>query len=220
MKCSTPTSNSTSPDNSDSTYGIVGEGIVDEILEEASRPSPKIALLTLKELHRIQLDICNTQRPTWHEGPPENLGDRGHGKLKADQWRSCLEFDLPVSLAYLLHEAYQEERIDDASRLEKVLNSTMLLAIALEWATSHRTSEAHATTYANYMYKYLESIRALRPDLDLLPNHHNALHIPGFLLLFGPMHGWWMFVFERVNGILQSTPTNSKLGKSLSPFGI
>jgi hypothetical protein len=33
------------------------------------------------------------------------------------------------------------------------------------------------------------------------------------LLLFGPMHGWWMFVFERVIGMLQKTNTNDKLGE-------
>lgn len=196
-------------------HRIIGEGIVAEISEGVSNPPLRTALLTPKELRRIQLDIRNTVRPTWHEAPPANLGDSGHGKLKADQWRSCIEFDLPVSLAYLLQEARQEERVDDVSRLEQVLESTMLLAIAIEWATSHRTSETHAATYADYMHKYLQSIKVLRPDLDLLPNHHNALHIPDFLVLFGPMHGWWMFAFERVNGILQSTPTNSKLGKSI-----
>jgi hypothetical protein len=30
---------------------------------------------------------------------------------------------------------------------------------------------------------------------------------------YGPVHGWWMFPFERVIGALQKTNTNYKIGK-------
>lgn len=187
---------------------ILGEGVITLISEETN---PR--LLKPKELQQIQQDICITIRPTWHEGPPKIFGEKGHGKLKADQWRSCLEFDLPVSIAYLLQDAQAKNDLDDISRLEKVLSSTMHLALATEWATSRRMSHEHASSYLEFMLAYLKSIRTLRPDLNLLPNHHNALHIPEFLLLFGPMHSWWMFVFERVNGMLQTTPSNSRIGE-------
>ena len=192
----------------------MGDGYVADMCSTSSVPAPpKItSLLTLQELRRVQLDIRNTTRPTWHEGPPSNFGEKGHGKLKSDQWRSCIEFDLPVSLTSLLREARAENRLADASRLGKVLKSTMLLATAIQWATSHRTSAFHVERYTNYIHQYLESIRTLRPCLDLHPNHHNALHLQEFFLSFGPMHGWWMYPFERVNGILQSTPINFKLG--------
>ena len=143
---------------------------------------------------------------------PAILAKRGHGKLKSDQWRSCIEFDLPVSLVSLLQEAQQRKRFSDIGRLRQVLDSTMLLATAIQWATSHRTSTLHVERYTTLMCQYLQSIRKLRPDLDLHPNHHNALHIQEFLLSFGPMHGWWMYPFERVNGILQSTPSNFRIG--------
>ena len=193
------------------TMDIVGDGIVADIAVGNSAvrtPTTAISLLTLEELRQIQLDIRNTLRPSWHEGPPGNLGEKGHGKLKSDQWRSCIEFDLPVSLVSLLQKA----RSSDTARLRQVLDSTMLLATAIQWATSHRTSALHIERYTSLMHRYLQSIRKLRPDLDLHPNHHNALHIQEFLLSFGPMHGWWMYPFERVNGILQSTPSNFKIG--------
>lgn len=172
----------------------------------------RTSLLTVSELIQIQRDISTTVRPTWYEGPPSTLGDRGHGKLKADQWRSCIEFDLPVSLAHLLLKAQEEGRADDVKRLESVYRGTMYLASAVQWATSHRTSDRHVQKYVSTMTAYLSSIRNLRPDLDLLPNHHNALHVPRFLKEFGPMHGWWMYPFERINGILQDMPSNSRLG--------
>ena len=166
-------------------------------------------------MRQVQLHIQSTIRPTWHEGPPPNFSEKRHGKLKADQWRSLIEFDLPVSLASLLQQARQDRRQSDIARLSKVFESTMLLATAIQWGTSHRTSSLHARTYKDYMSQYLAGIRALRPELDLHPNHHNALHLPEFFPLFGPMHGWWMYPFERVNGILQSTPSNFKLGMGI-----
>ena len=196
---------------------IIGNGYVDDLITTAQSPPKSSALLTLKEVRQIQLDIRNTMRPTWHEGPPVNLGEKRHGKLKADQWRSCIEFDLPVSLASLLQQARDDHRDRDVAHLERVLESTMFLATAIQWATSHRTSSVHVEKYLHNMTRYLQTVRALRPDLNLHPNHHNALHIQEFLPLFGPMHGWWMYPFERVNGILQSTPSNFKLG-ILDPY--
>ena len=165
---------------------IIGEELVNDLATSTTKAQPILALLTSKELRQVQLHIQSTIRPTWHGGPPPNFGEKCHGKLKADQWCSLIEFDLPVSLASLLHQARQT----DIDRLDKVFESTMLLATAIQWATSHQTSSLHARTYKNYLSRYLEGIRALRSDLDLHPNHHNALHLTKFFPLFGPMHGW------------------------------
>ena len=54
-----------------------------------------------KELHQIQKDIASTIRPGWQTGPPTNFGSPVHGKPKANQWRSSIEFDIPVSLVQL-----------------------------------------------------------------------------------------------------------------------
>ncbi len=50
------------------------------------------------ELGMICDDIANTTHPCWHATPPANLGQVSYGKLKADEWRSCFEFNIPVSL--------------------------------------------------------------------------------------------------------------------------
>ena len=83
----------------------------------------------------------------------------------------------------------------------------------VSWATYYCTSALHAAQYMKCMVAYLNILKELYPNLALRPNHHAALHIGQFLLLFGPMHGWWMFVFERVIGMLQKTNTSNKLGE-------
>jgi hypothetical protein len=95
----------------------------------------------------------------------------------------------------------------------KLVHSTFLLAIAIRWATSHRTSEMHAEKYTKTMKSYLETLRDLQPTQRFRYNHLNALLIDRYLRLYGPVRGWWMFPFERVIGDLQQSNTNNKLGK-------
>jgi hypothetical protein len=139
--------------------------------------------------------------------------------LKADQWRSCMEFDIPVSLVQLWAEA----GISSEDRRQKLVESTMFLSTALRWATSHQTSQRHADEYMRNMRAYLKSLRDLFPEMKLRPNHHNALFLGELLLRFGPVHGWWMYPFERLIGLLQKVNTNKKMGRSirsLTTFGV
>jgi hypothetical protein len=55
--------------------------------------------VTRKELKALQTEIATVIRPPYCQGPPSNLGNPGHGKLKADQWKTCMEFDLPIFIA-------------------------------------------------------------------------------------------------------------------------
>lgn len=66
------------------------------------------------------------------------------------------------------------------------------------------------------MLEYLTTLRKIDPLSNLRPNHHEALHLPDFFNLYGPMHGWWMFVYERMIGLLQNTNTNFKIGEKCS----
>jgi hypothetical protein len=170
--------------------------------------------VNLKELKRIHHFLSQTTRPSWHTPPPRNLGEPSHGKLKADQSRSAMEFDIPAAVAEIwgrdVCESGEDERVQ---RQEKLVEATLLLATAIRWATSYITDQLHASQYMKCMVAYLNILKELYPNLAWRPNHHAALHIGRFLLLFGPMHGWWMFVFERVIGMLQKTNTSHKIGE-------
>ncbi|KLO04254.1 hypothetical protein SCHPADRAFT_805036, partial [Schizopora paradoxa] len=172
------------------------------LIDEAEKRSA--SGLSNLDLAQVRQWISATSRPRWYASLPKNLGDAGHGKLKADQWRSALEFDIPVALAQLWG--------DPSSPRHKVFRSTMFLAVAIRYATSHTITEKHVSQYNKYMLLYLKSLLEIDPSLRLHPNHHNALHLGDGLLRFGPMHGWWMFPFERVIGNLQRSNTNFKLG--------
>jgi hypothetical protein len=169
-----------------------------------------------KELKRIHTFLAQTTRPTWHTPPPKNLGEKSHRKLKADQLRSSMEFDVPAAMAQIWVIDNQSPDDDERTqRKEKLVDATILLTTAICWATSYETSELHAGWFMKCMVAYLNILKELYPTIAWRPNHHAALHIGSFLLLFGPMHGWWMFVFERIIGSLQRINTNDKLGESI-----
>jgi hypothetical protein len=78
---------------------IVSEAFVQDITQERTSREALLAMgITQDDLKAIWDDIASTVRPRWHAAPPANLGQVSHGKLKADEWRSCFEFDIPVSL--------------------------------------------------------------------------------------------------------------------------
>jgi hypothetical protein len=159
--------------------------------------------------------MSQTIRPSWHTLPPSNLGEAKHGKLKADQWQSSIEFDVPTAIAQIWVLDRQGNKDEErARRQHKLVEATLLLATAICCATSYFTSPEHAMQYMKCLTAYLNILKDLYPNISWRPNHHTALHIGPFLLQFGPMHGWWMFVFEWIIGMLGKTNTNYKLGKS------
>ncbi len=166
-------------------------------------------------LTQIREDICSTQRPDWQAHLPDNFGCPEHGKLKADQWRTALEFDIPISLIRIKSQRKPSGNIDVDARLQKLVDHTLDLAMAIAWGLSRRTSAHHAERYMFYMKRYLAGIKDLFPDYNLKPNHHYALHIPDILLAFGPLHGTWAFSLERLIGRLQKLNSNSKIGANL-----
>ncbi|KAH7904268.1 hypothetical protein BJ138DRAFT_972992, partial [Hygrophoropsis aurantiaca] len=186
--------NSTTPipttehgDNEDFAILVNEEYVIECATEHDTEEDNAPLRLSKEELAGLRASLALVTRPTWHCGPPLNLGEPGHGKLKADEWRSCIEFDLPVALVQLWSSP--------------------------DTKTTDETSELHAERYMNYMHAYLVGLQEVCPGMEFRSNHHFALHIGEFFLRFGPMHGWWMFPFERIIGILQQINTNHKLGQ-------
>lgn len=54
----------------------------------------------------------------------------------------------------------------------------------------------------------------IRPDI-IKPNHHYVTHIFEQILDYGPVYGFWTFLFERLNKILKSYSVNNRDGGEL-----
>ncbi|TFY72264.1 hypothetical protein EVG20_g747 [Dentipellis fragilis] len=59
-----------------------------------------------------------------------------------------------------------------------------------------------------------ELVHLYGPDI-IRPNHHYATDVPDCMRDFGPLHGFWMFLFERLNKILKSYNSSNHAGGQL-----
>ena len=161
---------------------------------------------------KFRSDIENMNSPSWLTSVPTNLGEPSHGKLRADQWRTLGITYLPVSLIRLWD---QLEDADDkrSQQCKKLLEVTFSLISAVVIASSRTTSREKADLYLHYMQDYLKGLRELFPRYRFLPNQHMALHLAEYLKLYGPVHSWWTFPFERLIGMLQRIPNNFQNGQ-------
>lgn len=143
--------------------------------------------------------------PSWLTLPPLSFGTTRHGKLSADHWRTLCTVNLPVTL--IRTWSVQETRRIDMLRNFLNLVETVELIGLLE------ISEEDIVRAETLLEQYLRTAKELYKGSKIQPNQHLALHLGFFLRLFGPMHSWRSFVFERFNHFLQSLNLNMKFGK-------
>ncbi len=156
-------------------------------------------------LSALRRDIREMYVPSWLEKPPANIGDPAHGKLKADHWRTLCTVPMVMTLVRLWGTS--NSLVDEVEALDNFMH----LVAAVDLATRRTMNAERANAYDTHMVEYLRGLQSLY-EVNLVPNHHLALHLRECLLLFGPTHGWWAFPFERYNGMLQRLKTNQKPG--------
>lgn len=161
-------------------------------------------VLSKEVLQEVWADMANTTLPSWIQMPPKNVGSSSAGRLKADQWRTFSTVNLVITLI----------RLWSGTDMQPMLDNFLALVSAVRWATLRSTSNNHISVVQEQMIHYLTTTVQLFGARVLTINHHMSLHIVDFLRLFGPVHGWWSFPFERYNGILAGTNSNFKAGES------
>ncbi|KAJ7177737.1 hypothetical protein C8R46DRAFT_889163 [Mycena filopes] len=177
--------------------------------EKVQEPEPaaEVELITEVEKAVLWSDLATMVKPSWLTSVPSHVGgESSDGKLKSDQWRTLGTVYLPITLIRMWHASEDPQR-------RELLDLTMDLVSAVILASSRITSPQNSRLCRDFLLSYRAKLKKTYPHYRCHPNHHMALHIPEFLLLFGPVHGWWTFPFERMIGKLQRVPTNYKPGK-------
>ena len=127
---------------------IIGDGYVEDHTQQSKSHSVFCVgddTLQPKELDRLQKFLAQITCPSWHTAPPQNLGEASDGKLKADQWRSAIEFDVTAAIAHVWsNDSPQPEDEEKVQRWKMLVEATIHLATAIQWATSYHTSLVHA----------------------------------------------------------------------------
>ena len=158
-------------------------------------------VFTTAELTRIHACLSDAIIPSWVERPPRNLGEKSHGKLKADQWFVLFSIFLPL----VLPEIWQ---VPSNNRHQSLLNNFYNLVTCTNIVCAYSVTSESANTYLDHYIKYRQSSRILFPKVGERPNHHYAMHNADLMKFWGPLMPLSEFAGERHNGNLQNIETN------------
>nr|GAT42542.1 predicted protein [Mycena chlorophos] len=182
------------------------DGLADEEDEEAvyEREKPVARhVLTAGSLATIREAIRNVTIPAHIDRPPTNLGQKDHGKLKADNWLVLFSVFLPLIVPELWHDGTQiQERLLD--NFHDLISATMIVC-------SYTVSQEKIEAYRTHYLRYLETSRELFPDLSVRPNHHYAIHNGDQMAWWGPLPQLSEWKYEAHNGNLQKIKTNNHI---------
>lgn len=162
-----------------------------------------VCIFDSASLTNIRTCLADTVIPSWLERPPTNLGERSHGKLKADQWLQLFIVFLPL----ILPEIWSSGSATNNSLLHNFHD----LVVCTNIICAYSVTTESADLYHDHYIRYLESSRTLFPKTKMRPNHHFALHNTELMKFWGPLIKLSEFPFEQDNGILQKINTNSHL---------
>lgn len=152
-------------------------------------------------LSKIYECITNAVVPTWITRLPQNLGEKSHGKLKADQWYTLFTIFLPMVLPELWLASGKHH---DSALLDNFHDLVMCTNII----GSYTTSNAAADNYLHHYIRYRQTSKILFPIVATRPNHHFAMHNAELMKFWGPLPMLSEFPFEQHNGTLQKINTN------------
>ncbi|KIJ28506.1 hypothetical protein M422DRAFT_108248, partial [Sphaerobolus stellatus SS14] len=159
-------------------------------------------------LLEIRKAIATIVTPSWFPVVPRQFGSAKAGKLKAAEWQAIITVYAPAALCRIWGR-----NSDAYSTHIDFLRNTMNLVASVLLAVSYETTQVHAAQYSHYIQTYLRSLKELFPEMRFRNTHHIVLHIEELLNLLGPVHSWWMFLFERIIGCLQKISTNWIIGQ-------
>ncbi|KAI0633856.1 hypothetical protein C8Q77DRAFT_1157997 [Trametes polyzona] len=86
------------------------------------------------------------------------------------------------------------------------------LCTALRLFLSDVITEEQLSRADTLIREYCQEIVELYGADVIRPNHHYATHTAEFVRDYGPLRGFWTFIFERLNKILKSYRTNNHEG--------
>jgi hypothetical protein len=157
-------------------------------------------------LSKIRACISDTVIPSWIERPPTNLGEKSHGKLKANHWMTLFTIFFPLILPEIWHSS---KNTCYAALLENFYD----LVTCTNIVCSYSTSAVDADKFLDHYIKYRMSSKVLFPNVNTRPNCHYAMHIPELLKFWGPLIKLSEFAYEQHNGTLQKIKTNGHICK-------
>ncbi|KAF8595016.1 hypothetical protein BDV93DRAFT_576770 [Ceratobasidium sp. AG-I] len=149
---------------------------------------------------------------------PKRLATKG-GLRKADEFRRLITV-LPIAL-FVVWKHPQDNSIPDCAEAihpksnyredhkrsrQKIYDLVVLLSAASRLFTSWSVTLDDVSHAQRLLQQYCQGL--LRLGVKLQPNHHWSMHYERYFRLYGPAYAWWLFAYERFNGLLENVNTN------------
>ena len=153
------------------------------------------SVLQHNDFSAIQEQVEQVECPADMGKLPQKFAS-SYGSYNADQWKNWT----------LIYSIFALKKIIPQSHLEYwrkfVLASKLLCTRTL---TTDNVKVAH-----HLLISFCQMLQnALGPEV-ITPNMHMHAHLDECIYDFGPVYSFWLFSFERENGILGSVPTNKR----------
>ncbi|THU94689.1 hypothetical protein K435DRAFT_819951 [Dendrothele bispora CBS 962.96] len=170
---------------------------LEELAQESQESSQNKLEIIRKCIHEVTL-------PTHIHRPPSNLGEKSHGRLKADEYLVLFSFIFPLIIPTFWHPS-------DSDYTKALLHNFYDLVVCTNIIAMFSTSNAKADQYMTHYISYRKGLKDLFPTYKVKPNHHYALHNGELLKYWGPLSALSEFPGERMNGIMQNIQTNRRI---------
>ena len=82
--------------------------------------------------------------------------------------------------------------------------------LACRKLVKHTITSNDITVADGLLLRFCQKSAELYGDREITPNMHMHWHLAACLREFGPIHSFWLFPFERYNGILEDQPSNNR----------
>lgn len=82
--------------------------------------------------------------------------------------------------------------------------------LACRYLCSRKISQEHVILADALLLQFCRCVECMYGKDSITPNMHMHTHLRDCLLDYGPTHGFWLFSFERFNGILENLPNNNR----------
>ena len=155
----------------------------------------KERFITKQELEKMEKQLESFSIPPGYTVAKGHIKS-GFAGMTSDEWRSwTMVYSVPLLIGKL--------HTDDLTNWVHFVRAVRLLCQPS--ISPQDIDEAHG-----FLLKFCTGCVDLYGASFITPNMHLHCHLGEVVRDFGPVYGFWLFSFERYNGILKNIDTNSK----------
>ena len=156
--------------------------------------SPSSSVLSKKDLKAIEEGIQQFVIPDGVGRLPLNITSH-FGGFTADQWRNWITIYSPILLWGIVDQSHWD--------------CWILFVLAVKLLCSRLIKISDVSKAASLLKDFCSQFESLYGEKECTVNMHMHLHLQKCLEDYGPTYSFWLFAFERYNGILGSYFTNN-----------